>query len=623
MNKYNYKKSLLAIALGTALLTGTAEAAEFYLGENEDIFVQLTSQLTVGASWRISDPQSNLIATVNGNGGTGIGNTTDDGNLNFKKGDTFSQIFKGVHDLSITKDNFGAFFRVKYWYDAELKDGNRPHGHVNNGYLANAPLSDDGFSDNAKFSGIELLDAYVYGNFDISDVALDLRLGRQGISWGESTFIQGGLNSTNPFDVSALRRPGATLKEGLLPVGMLYANAGITENLSIEGFYQYEWAKTEIDSCGTYFSTADFIADGCNAVVVGAGAGLPDSLALKLGVAPTRLADNEPDAAGQYGVAFRYFSPELNDTDFGLYYMNYHSRVPMISGVRSKWVEYAPVPFLPWVNVQQIAADPTHPLNGLVNMVGTDRATVDEMNPQYRIDFPEDLKHYGVSFATNIGGFALSGEVSYKPDTPIQINGNHVLAGALTEANVPFAQRMLAAEPGGVVKGYDTFDVTQFQVTGIQFYEQVLGASRLTLIGEVGMVMTKDIEDKAAEGYTYGRNPIFGLTLPGFGVDQGAGDEGFVTDSAWGYRARAVLEYPNVFAGVALKPTIDWAHDVDGYSPEPGQQFHEGKKSFGLSLEALYQQQYSATVAYKSFSGDNYSLLNDKDFISVSFGVSF
>ena len=115
-----------------------------------------------------------------------------------------------------------------------------------------------------------------------------MRLGRQVVSWGESTFIQGGLNSSNPFDVNALRRPGASLKEGLLPVGMLYVNAGVTENLSIEAFYQYDWEKTQIDGCGTYFSGADFAADGCNFVSVGP---LGDQAGLAAGIAAKREAD--------------------------------------------------------------------------------------------------------------------------------------------------------------------------------------------------------------------------------------------------------------------------------------------------------------------------------------------
>ena len=107
------------------------------------------------------------------------------------------------------------------------------------------------------------------------------------------------------------------------------------------------------------------------------------------------------------------------------------------------------------------------------------------------------------------------------------------------------------------------------------------------------------------------------------GLGSDCGSEGFVTDSAWGYRARAILEYPNAIGGVTLKPTIAWSHDVSGYSPEPGAQFNEGRKSLGVSVEAMYQAVYTLTVSYTNFSGGDYNTLTDKDFMAVSLGYSF
>ena len=160
-----------------------------------------------------------------------------------------------------------------------------------------------------------------------------------------------------------------------------------------------------------------------------------------------------------------------------------------------------------------------------------------------------------------------------------------------------------------------------------------MGASRLTFVAEAGVIMTKDIEK--SDQY-YGRNAVFGLG--DFDVGNGinctnlvaagaiAGDcrsDGYVSDSAWGYRMRAEWEYSDVFAGVSLKPVLSWSHDVSGYAPEPGQQFNEGSKALGFSLEASYQQQYTATIGYQSFSGGNHNILTDKDFVSVSLSVSY
>ena len=45
-----------------------------------------------------------------------------------------------------------------------------------------------------------------------------------------------------------------------------------------------------------------------------------------------RGADHEPDDSGQWGITFRYLAEALNNTEFGFYYMNYHSRLPVVGG---------------------------------------------------------------------------------------------------------------------------------------------------------------------------------------------------------------------------------------------------------------------------------------------------
>ena len=47
-----------------------------------------------------------------------------------------------------------------------------------------------------------------------------------------------------------------------------------------------------------------------------------------------RLADRQGLAtSGQYGFNLKYFAPDFNNgTEFGLFFLNYHSRLPLISG---------------------------------------------------------------------------------------------------------------------------------------------------------------------------------------------------------------------------------------------------------------------------------------------------
>lgn len=228
------RKKYLAAAI-PLILAAQANAVEFNFG---DVEMSLDSQLTLGSSWRMEDRDDTLIQGISG-ADTNAQNDND-GDLNFDKGDAFSQVFKGTHDFQISYENFGAFVRGKYWYDAALEDGKKAvfnDATVDQFSKADGTaFSDEGASDYAKFSGAQILDAFVYGEFELGEMPLDVRLGKQVLSWGESTFIQGGINQTNPFDVSALRRPGAELKEGLIPVNMAFASLGVTENLSAELF---------------------------------------------------------------------------------------------------------------------------------------------------------------------------------------------------------------------------------------------------------------------------------------------------------------------------------------------------------------------------------------------------
>ena len=310
----------LAVSLASTL-AGPAFGVSFNIGEIEGSF---DSSLSVGASWSTAKPNRDLIGA--NNGGKGLSQTSDDGHLNFKRGETFSKIFKGIHDLELKYGDTGVFVRGKYWYDFELKDESRPFKDI----------SDNNRKEGAKSSGGQILDAFVYHNYSIADAPGSVRFGKQVVSWGESTFIGGGINSINPIDVSAFRRPGAEIKEGLIPVNMFYVSQSLTDNLSAEAFYQLEWDQTVTDNCGTFFSQPDVISDGCsnNLRVLNKrstipAAALPTLGALGVdvnseGVLVRRGPDRDARDSGQFGVAMRYNFEPL-DTEFGAYFMNYHS----------------------------------------------------------------------------------------------------------------------------------------------------------------------------------------------------------------------------------------------------------------------------------------------------------
>ncbi len=581
--KNKIMKPIQAGLLASGLMSATAShAVEFFM----DVEGSFTSQLSIGSSWRVSDQDERLLSPGNNN----------DGNANFEKGEAFSQIIKGSHDLHLRSGDHGVFVRGKYWHDFALEDVKYDHGHSANGFTAEEKLDDKEFNELSKFSGTALLDAYVYGMYEIGYTPIDVRLGRQVVSWGESTFILGGVNSINPVDVNAFRRPGAEIKEGLLPVNMAYMNIGLTEFLSMEAFYQLEFQETVIPGCGTYFAFNDYAPEGCNQVILTSDAldGLNDAQRAAGGYVINRDADGNRLAKdeGQFGIAFRYMSEALGDTEFGLYAMNIHSRLPVVNGIKSATWTAAASPS---------AADQLTAINN--NKDGT----------FYYVTYPEDIQLAGLSFSTNVGSMAVSGEISHKKDVPLQINATMLLGAGLTglSTSAELMADVAATANGSDFEGYRLFDVSQAQFTMLQFFDRFLGASRYTLIAEAGYTFIHDF-DESEGAIKFSRAGVFD------------GEEaGYVTERSWGYRARLVGEYNNAFAGVNLKPTLAFSHDVEGFAPQPGGAFKEGEQSVGFTLQADYASMYSASVSYTEYMGGDYSLTSDRDFVSVSMSVQF
>ena len=106
-----------------------------------------------------------------------------------------------------------------------------------------------------------MLDAFVTVDGDAAGMPYMVRVGRQVINWGENTFIPGGNSSFNPIDVAALRRPGAEIKDALLPVEAIYGSLAVTDDLTLEAYYG-GWDDYKLDAGGTLFGVSDTFTTG-------------------------------------------------------------------------------------------------------------------------------------------------------------------------------------------------------------------------------------------------------------------------------------------------------------------------------------------------------------------------
>jgi len=606
----------LAFAVTVALQAGSASAFEF---EFDEINGSFDTTLSYGLLMRVTDADPRLIGIANGGKAASV--NYDNGTLNYKKGDLAANVAKFTSELDVNYRNFGVFARATGFYDYENEHNNRER----------TPLAHD--AKRLVGKRFRMLDYYVHGDFDLGNMPLTVRVGNQVLSWGESTFVQNGINSINHFDASALLLPGGEIREALLPDGMVSASLGLTDEVSVEGFYQYDWQNTEIPPSGSYFGFNDFATEGGDILFLGAGQVsdlgtlLPPALG---GFDPTflgvpRSADRKPKDGGQYGLSLRWLVPQLNDTEFGFYYANYHSRTPIISGQ---------------AGTAQAATAATRQFFGLVRagvnpaLAGSVATNTYAKTARYFTEYPEDIQMFGMSWNTDIGatGIAFQGEVSVRHDQPLQIDDAELILSTLTPLsfNPAFTDNQLGSvSPGQEVSGFITRNVGQVQGTLTKLFGPTLGANQFLLIGEAALTHVNDMPGKSElrlEGpgtFTSGNPNQAG---PG-GAHAGAAAENskyFADATSWGYRIVGRLNYDNVFAGINLAPRIAWRHDVSGNTPLPLGNFVEGRKAVTVGVNATYLEKWSADVSYTNFFGAGYhNLINDRDFVAFNLKYSF
>ncbi|MDO9126226.1 MAG: DUF1302 family protein, partial [Parvibaculum sp.] len=201
--------------------------------------LSIDTTVTAGATMRVSERSCEHVSP--GNGGCvqsdGVGNSmnSDNGNLNFGKGDITSAVVKATMDIQGTWENYGFFVRPTAFYDHIY--------HQNDMDFYDLTPTAQGVGE----SDIRVLDAYVYGSFDVAGMPTTIRFGKQVLNWGESMFIQGGVNSFQAADVTALRSPGSELREGYTPMPMVMVQTSLTPDLSLEAFWQFSYSITRLD----------------------------------------------------------------------------------------------------------------------------------------------------------------------------------------------------------------------------------------------------------------------------------------------------------------------------------------------------------------------------------------
>jgi len=433
-------KTALAMALGVmaAAICGAAHAGSADLGNSTSLEYTVTLNYALGV--RLKDPADSL---VNGpvSAATGLSSTInqDDGDRNFRAGSLTNNRISALVEANLKHGNYGAFVRGDAFYDQAYhhpNDNDSPDTINSNG-----PVSR--FTDDARYFQGErarLLDAYLYGDWNLgADRNLNLRLGRQVVAWGESLFFPNIAGAQGPADATKANVPGIEVKDILLPVNQVSAQFGLTNKLSLMGYYQLEYKANELDPVGDYMSYTDVVGPGAQFIYAfSEGPGAPAYEIQYQGA-------EKPSDFGQYGVGLRYSLGSA--TELGLYRLRFTDKNPLVQ------TSY-----------------------GLVTLAPGYPAEV--LPTTYNVNYQSGIDLTGASLSSSIGPVNVAAEVSYKNGQDMLVNtaaGPTASPGKATQAQ---ASAIYIIGPSFLAREIDLVgEAAYLHVNGI---DAVSGSQQLT-----------------------------------------------------------------------------------------------------------------------------------------------
>ncbi len=297
--------------------------------------------------------------------------TNDESDGKFDKGDIVTNRLDVLSEIDFSYLNeWGARLSAAGWYDNAYDDT-----------TVKSNVGGQTSYDRARYSSEveryvngpsgEILDAFVWKNFQLGETPVNVKIGRHTNYWGEGLLF--GAHSVSysqaPSDgVKAATSPGIETKEVFLPIGQISAKAQVGDHMSIAGQYFYEWDYTRIPYGGTYFGGADFLFEG------------PDQLPAGAGAFKRQSSKFGRDRNANWGVMTKYNMESIEST-FGFYYRQFDD-------------------YQPWLAPQI-------------------KASLGE----YRVVYPRGVKLAGISFARVFDSVAVGSELSYRKNGALNATG--------------------------------------------------------------------------------------------------------------------------------------------------------------------------------------------------------
>ena len=376
------KTKLLAAATLSAL---SFQASAFRFDTSDDWAVRWDNTFKLNLMSRVAAPDKDVYTDQAGAGWQ----LADDATLSVDRSNLglVSTRFDVLSELDVSfQEAFGFRVSASGWYDPQYSDSNNDHPRDRSLSWASTSVQVGDYSDEAKdmhYLGAELLDAFVFANFDIGETALGMRAGRHTIYWGQGLLTNGAIHGIGgamaPIDFNkALSVPGSEAKELFMPTGKLSSVWQLTDNLTLNAYYSYEFEAYRLPEDGTYWSPAEGLTKESDFLTL-----LP-SEALRSGLKGRGFDDD----TGDYGFNLQYYV-EPWGLDASFIYINHTDKN----------------------------------LHGLFGVLGTPDAPGLDLESgtisvgEVKWVFKNDVKLYGIALARNIAGISVGADIVYRKDT--------------------------------------------------------------------------------------------------------------------------------------------------------------------------------------------------------------
>lgn len=647
-------------------------------------------------------PNANYLAAPGA-----MGSYTDQGDLDYKKWSLTQAVSKWSSDINFAfGPETGISLSWLYFYDPINTgfDEDHPNEIVTPGPQPGVPVEVPRSKQQITYIGhdFQLRNANFYTSFEYGDSHhLDIRVGRQILTWGEAALqTQGTLNFVNPFDFNDLARPGAQFKEIYQPENMIRLQTNVNEALTVEGFYQLEWRPVILPAKGSFLS---FFNAG-NDVEPREGLELPFSktpddpgqieraadpivrLVTNTSFTAERAQNHTPPDMGQFGVDLHLVT-EIDDNpwEFGLFLANYHSRLPFASAYAAKAScarREGSITGTDATNVAELLLGCGVNVPSSSNPTLLQREVLPLDTAQYFLDYPKNIHILGLTFNTVLWNTVVQGELTYRPNQPVQVSlvdtlfaafqpafargsGEIPISDASTLLGVPlsslpivggiFNPQPLAYDlpesrlavpdyvtayrggtPGEVapqqyIAGYQRFGVLQPTLTLLRVFgnHSPLGADETILLAELGAIIVPglpSLDRLQLEGpgdYTsYG--PGAADTGNALHINPISNKGGWVTQFSAGSRLGLLSEYRDVFKpGISVRPEVVFTYDFYGVAPGLGEDYLEGRKIAVMDVQTAYRGFGVDLLQTFVFGGGNHDTLHDRDFAGITLSYKF